>query len=121
MIRYIIYFNLLCGIVLLLIYIKSPAVYYDYYYIAGGCLAIWYNWETLKQLKGQKSSFITMNFIIGLMTILFGVLLILSSLGKIKYEIENSHDKAGLLTMGIRMFFGLTIIFLTGLTLRFYR
>lgn len=53
-IKYINYINLIGGTILFWTYIRSGPLYYDYYLIIGLGLIIWYNWETLKQFKGQK-------------------------------------------------------------------
>ena len=92
MIKSIAYFNLIVGTILLWTYIKTGPLYYDYYLIIGLGLTIWYNWETLKQLKGQRNSLNKLNFIIGLLTFLFGGLLLLSSLGMIRQGLGETKN-----------------------------
>lgn len=92
-IRYVNYFNLISGIVLLWTYIGSHPLYFDYYLIVGFALTIWYNWETLKQLKGQRNKLRKTNYLVGILTILFGLLLLLGGMGMIKEGLsENSAN-----------------------------
>jgi hypothetical protein len=120
-IKYLNYFNLVCGTILLWTYIRSSPIYFDYYLIVGFALTIWYNWETLKQLKGQTNKLNRVNWIVGLLTIAFGVLLILAGMGMIKEGLKENLNKAQISMGALYVPFGLTTIFLTLKTLKYFK
>jgi hypothetical protein len=64
-IKFINYFNLVIGIVLLGTHLISIPVLYDYSFMAGMVLIIWYNWETLKRLKGERNKLNQITFVVG--------------------------------------------------------
>lgn len=117
--KFINYFNLVVGIILIWIYVRSIPLYYDYFFMVGIAGTIWYNWETLKQLKGQRNRLNKLNYIMGILTIVFGVLLILGSIAMINEGLENknTHVLMGIFYMPL----GITTIFLSLKTLRLYR
>ncbi len=120
-IKYLNYSNLICGTVLLWTYLKSFPQYLDYLLIIGFTLTIWYNWETLKQLKGQKNKLNRLNYAIGVMTIIFGLLLLLGAAGMIKDGLKENSTSAKILIGSLYMSFGLVTIFLTLRTLKYYK
>ena len=120
-IKYLNYFNLICGTVLLWAYLKSLPLYFDYYLIVGFALTIWYNWETLKQLKGQRNKLNRLNYIVGLLTILFGLFLLLAAAGMIKEGLNENSTNAQISIGALYIPFGLTTIFLTLKTLKYYK
>jgi hypothetical protein len=118
-IKFMNYFNLVAGIILLWIYIRSSLLYYDHVFIVGIALTIWYNWETLKQLKGQRNRLNRLNYIIGTLTVVFGVFLILVSVAMIN---EGLKDRNTHITMGIFYIpLGVTTVLLSLRTLKLYR
>lgn len=120
MLKFICYFNLIYGGVLLWTYVITDPLYFDYYLIAGLILTLWYNWETLKQLKGLRNRLNKLNRLIGMVTILFGLLLLFSSLGMIKRGATNQITE--LLILGpVYITFGITAIYLTAKTLKLYK
>jgi hypothetical protein len=118
-IKFLNYFNLIVAIILLWTYLRSFPLYYDYFLIVGLALTIWYNWWTLKRMMGQKSTFGNLNYVIGILTILFGALLTVGSIAMIKegFENEKMHLAMGLLYIPL----GLTTILFSWTTLKYHR
>lgn len=90
--KFLNYFNLVVAIVLLWTYLKSIPLDYDYAFIVGLVLTIWYNWWTLKRIMGQKSTLGKLNYIVGIETILFGALLTIGSIAMISARISERED-----------------------------
>jgi hypothetical protein len=118
-IKFLNYFNLVVAIVLLWTYLKSIPLYYDYFFIVGLGFTIWYNWWTLKRIMGQKSALGKLNYIVGIVTILFGVLLTVGSIAMIS---EGSKNEKMHLIMGLFYIpLGLTTILFSWTTLKYHR
>jgi len=118
--KYINYFNLIAVTILFWVYLKSIPVYYDYYLITGFVLVIWYNWETLKQLMGQRNRLNRLNYFIGILTIVFAIFLITASVGMINIALVRSDNSyATLATFYIIV--AITTFFLTIRTLKLYK
>lgn len=117
--KFLNYFNLTVGIILLWTYIKSARLHYDYIFIIGVILTIWYNWEMLKQLGGQKNKLNRLNYIVGFLTIAFGILLTLASIGYIKEGLNgnNLFVVRGLLEIPL----GITTVLLSSRTLKYFK
>ena len=118
--KLIIYCNLTIGVVLLGTSIKGPFSL-DYYFIIGLFLTIWYNWETLKQLSGQRNGLNKLNFVIGILTLLFGGLMTLAGLGMIEGELEGLGGRGHVVLGAIDILFGVTTILASLKTLKIYR
>lgn len=118
-IKFLNYFNLIVAIVLLWTHLKSFPLFYDYFYIVGLALTIWYNWWTLKRLMGQKSLLGKLNYVIGILTIFFAVLLTIGSIAMINEGFQNKkmHLIMGLLYIPL----GLTTILFSWTTLKYHR
>jgi hypothetical protein len=118
-IKFLNYFNLTVGIVLLWTYLKSIPLYFDYFFIIGLVLTIWYNWRTLKRIMGQKDSLGKVNYVIGILTILFGVVLTVGSIAMINEGLKNEkmHLMMGILYIPL----GLTTILFSWNTLKYHR
>lgn len=116
----IIYFNLTISVVLLGTTISGPFSM-DYYFIFGLCLTIWYNWETLKKIRGQRNGLNKLNFIIGILTLLFGGLIILAGLAMIKEELDGSGRRGQIVLGAINALLGITTILVTLKTLKIFR
>jgi hypothetical protein len=118
-IKFINYFNLVIGIVLLGTHLISIPVFYDYSFMAGMVLIIWYNWETLKRLKGERNKLNQITFVVGVLTIVFAVGLILSSIALINEGLKNAKTQVVMGAIYIPV--GLTTIFLSVNTLKLYK
>ena len=118
-IKFLNYFNLVVAVVLLWTYLKSIPLYYDYFFIVGLVLTIWYNWWTLKRIMGQKSYLGKLNYIVGIVTILFGSFLTIGSIAMISegFQNEKVHLVMGLLYIPL----GLTTILFSWTTLKYHR
>jgi uncharacterized membrane protein len=92
----------------------------DYYLIAGLIVTIWYNWETLKQLKGIRNKLNRINYIIGILTLLFGGLLLLVSFAMIKMSMTEDN-RAQLTLAALYIIMAITTIFVTIRTLNIYK
>src|SRR5688572_10550752 len=117
--KFLNYFNLIVAVVYLLVYLNSNRLYYDYLFIIGLVLTVWYNWETLKQIRGQRNRLNTLNYGVGISTILFGILLTLGSIGLITegFQSKKVHLLMGLLYTPL----GITTVLLTWRTLKYYK
>lgn len=113
------HFNLVVAIVLLGTYLKSIPLYYDYFFIAGLFLTIWYNWWTLKRIMGQKSVLGKLNYAIGILTMLFGALLTIWSIAMVNegFKNEKIHLIMGLMYIPL----GFTTILFSWTTLKYHR
>lgn len=82
-------------------------------------MTIWYNWEMLKQLGGQKNKLNRLNYIVGFLTIAFGILLTLASIGYIKEGLNgnNLFVVRGLLEIPL----GITTVLLSSRTLKYFK
>ena len=117
--KFLNYFNLIVAVVFLLVYANTIRLHYDYVFIIGLILTVWYNWETLKQIKGQRNRLNVLNYAVGILTILFGVLLTLGSIGLIK---EGFQSKKVHLLMGLFYIpLGITTVLLSWRTLKYYK
>lgn len=116
--KFIIYFNLTVGFVLLWIHIKAVGLYFDYFVTVGMILTLWYNWETLKRLKGHRNGLNKLIFIIGILTVLFGVTLLVGSILMIN---DGLKSKTPQIAMGmVYIPLSLSTIILSLKTLRLY-
>lgn len=98
---------------------KSIPLYYDYLFIVGLVLTIWYNWWTLKRIMGQKTALAKLNYVIGILTIFFGIVLTVGSVAMINEGLQNEkmHLIMGLLYIPL----GLTTILFSWTTLKYHR
>ena len=94
---------------------------FRYYLVAGFGLTIWYNWETIKRLKGQRNNLNRVNYIIGILVILFGVFLILGAMAMIKVGFKDNSDRAEVSLGFVYISFGIATIALTLKTIRYHR
>ncbi|NBW36848.1 MAG: hypothetical protein EBR30_17840 [Cytophagia bacterium] len=118
-IKFLNYFNLIVSIIVLWIYIKSYSLYYDYIFISGLVLTIWYNWSTLKRIMGQRIALGNLTYILGIITIFFGALLTLDSFVMIIRGVpdEKLHVAKGLLYIPL----GISITLFSWLTLKYHK
>jgi hypothetical protein len=118
-VKFLNYFNLVVAILFLWTYLNSITLYYDYFFIVGLVLTIWYHWWTLKRMVGQKTPLAKLTYVIGILTILFGVILTAGSIAMINEGFQNKkmHLLMGLLYIPL----GLTTIWFSLSTLKYHR
>ncbi len=118
--KYLAYFNIIYSGLILWTSLTSNSFYQDYLSIILFGITIWYNWETLKQLKGIKNNFNKINYIIGILIIVFSGLFILGLL----LMILNGYSKEqkSLMINGIiKLPLGISIFIFTIITLKYFR
>ncbi len=98
--------------------------------------ALWYNWEVLKILKGQPSRFRKVNLAVGVMTLLFGTLVVVVTIlrfisvsnwaeaTKMKYPtigLDYSNLFTALITLSvIQILLYVSILFTTIITINLF-
>jgi hypothetical protein len=116
------YFNLLFAISYLIILIKFPGHNNIQLEVTGHLLIIWYNWDILKRLKGQKTKLQQVKFIVGLLIIPFAGLIIVSSLYRVFLVIElDKMISAAIFLSLVEATFGTTLIIQLSKTLKYYK
>jgi hypothetical protein len=117
------YSNIVCAIIFLWTYLKSRSIYYDYIFIAGLVLSIWYHWEALKILNGQHNSFIKLYCAIGIVTGLFAGILILHALilSPIGWKRDDGYFGITMFWIAFRFMFAISLLFFVLKTLRIYK
>jgi hypothetical protein len=86
----------------------------------GSMSILWYNWETIKRLKGQPSQFNRINIIVGIVVLSFAALTTAEGFYKIMQEqMSNSFGK--ILSLGlVEIAIGFSNLLLTAKTIRIY-
>ena len=64
---------------------------------SGLVIALWYNWETLKRLKGQASTLNKINILVGVVVLVFAALMASEGFYKIIILEQASNQVVGLL------------------------
>ena len=87
----------------------------------GSISILWYNWETLKRLKGQHSKLNRINVIIGLAVLLFAALMTAEGFYKIIIH-DQAHDFAtGLILLAlVEITIGFSNLLITAKTINIY-
>lgn len=113
MIKQLTYINLVYGIIYFFQVTNTtgPTTTGDQLSALGLILTIVFNWEALKLIKGQKRKLSKFSFSIGLVTILFGGLLIIDSILRLTKVIDLQGSIVGpLFLIGLEFIFATTIM-----------
>jgi len=86
----------------------------------GSVAILWYNWETIKKLKGQPSQLNKINILIGLIVLSFAALTTSDGFYKIMQE-QTTNPYGMFLSLGIvEIAIGFSNLLLTAKTIRIY-
>lgn len=92
--RYVAYFNVVYGIILLWVYVSDTPIYYDYFLIVGLLvIATWFSWDTVTRLKRQVSKLSQLYFIVAILTLFAGGLIIFWGVKMIDVGLAREDDK----------------------------
>lgn len=112
------YFNLVLIVGYLGIEIVVGSV--DFILAIGSMAILWYNWETLKRLKGQPSQLNKFNILIGVVVLLFAALMTSEGVYKIMQE-QMTNPLGIFLPLGIvEIAIGFSNLLITAKTIRIY-
>jgi hypothetical protein len=82
---------------------------------------LWYNWETLKRLKGQPSKFNRINVLIGLAVLMFAALTAAEGFYKIIIQQQVSYRVNEFLILGfVQIIIGFSNLLITAKTINIY-
>src|SRR6185295_10202570 len=89
--------------------------------LAIGSIAIlWYNWETIKRLKGQPSQLNKINILVGIIVLLFAALVASEGFYKIILEQTTNPPNIFLSLVLVQIAVGFLNLLLTAKTIRIY-
>ena len=87
----------------------------------GLIITLWYNWETLKRLKGLPSKFNKINILTGLVVLLFSALMTAEGYHKIIIRYQFSNLAEGLIFLAIiEIIIGFSNLLITAKTINIY-
>jgi len=114
-------FNLVYGATLYFLFIVDSRTmgYTDIITNIGFISTLWYNWEIKKRLNGQPIQFRKINFGVGLSTLLFAVLLTLTSARSMFIGLNSETVSTGIIVLGgLDFILAVTVTLHTILTLK---
>jgi hypothetical protein len=94
---------------------------YNFILAIGSVAILWYNWETIKRLKGQPSQLNRINVIIGIVVLLFAALTTAEGFYKI-IILKQGSDKANeLIILGLaQIIIGFSNLLITAKTINIF-
>jgi heme A synthase len=93
----------------------------DWILAIGLISTLWYNWETLKRLKGQPSNLNRSNILVGIIVLLFAALMTAEGYHKIIIRDQMNNLTAGLLFLAAtQIMLGFSNLLLTAKTINIY-